>query len=63
MKKALGHKFNPMSEGDWDAFAGADEGTLICYLDEITLLLTPEGSIVAVNYEDGTETIWTPVQL
>lgn len=57
----MGHTFCPMDECDRDAFAGADEGTLICQHLEaphsLTLLLTPRGTIVAVT-DDGSEVEW-----
>ena len=53
-KIILGHKFVPMSEDDWEGFAGAEEGTLICWApDEQTcLLLAPDGSIHETVFDD-----------
>lgn len=45
--------FKPMTQLDWDAFAGADEGTTICYLDDgTTLLLSLDGTLTVVR-DDG----------
>ena len=38
--KILGQTFRPMNRMDWDTFAGAAEGSLICFCeDETTVLL------------------------
>jgi hypothetical protein len=55
----LGYRFEPMDDNDWQTFAGADEGTLICYLDNGTaLLLSPDGELNEVR-PDGSEFTWT----
>jgi len=43
----LGHVFKPMTKQDWYAFAGADEGSMICYpIDTVTLIYSPKTGIV-----------------
>ncbi len=42
-KRVLGHDFRPMTPSEWQGFAGADEGTLICVHDDV-VLLHPRGS-------------------
>lgn len=44
-KIVLGHKFYPMTQNDWYGYAGAVEGTLICHLDNVDLLLDPNGQV------------------
>lgn len=57
-KIVLGHKFTEMTSADFRGFAGADEGTMICYLEGSTLFLCPDGQLVEVD-DEGTETVWT----
>lgn len=63
----LGHDFVPMSGSDWDAFGGAEEGTLICYCpDEATvLLLAPDGKVEEVRITDDGQAsvLWAPTAL
>lgn len=47
--KILGHEFRPMAQGDFNAFAGADEGAMICYLAEVTLIASPDGSVTEID--------------
>ena len=61
-KVVLGHTFTEMQPADAEIFAGAEDGTLICYTGGTVLLLCPDGSggynkIVEVD-EGGTETTW-----
>lgn len=46
VKIVLGHKFRPFYQLDWQGYAGADEGSYICYIEpDVTLILSPNGSI------------------
>src|SRR4051812_785040 len=46
----FGHEFKPMTDSDWDCFAGADEGSLICYVgDERTVLIFSPASMTIVE--------------
>jgi hypothetical protein len=73
-KTVLGFTFNEMTRDDWDSFAGAEPGTLICTPDYLcgsnadgrwgVLFLMPNGSIVEATWdrEEGDnyrEVTWT----
>lgn len=64
-KKVLGYTFHEMDELDWSGFAGAEEGSLICYENDMCLILSPSGVIHEMtdgeNDEDtGGQIDWTP---
>lgn len=63
----FGYEFKPMDERDWECFAGADEGTLICYpTKNLTLLLAPSGTLselITTDDGDCTQTDWTPTNI
>lgn len=63
--KIFGHEFVPMSQSDWDAFAGADDGSLICYPSDGTVLIySPHAKDLSEIYEDNGATVqrrWTMV--
>lgn len=55
----FGLKFVPMDDFDWDTFAGAEEGTLICYVGETVLLYDPAAQTITESLPDGSgERIW-----
>ena len=54
----LGHTFRPMEKSDWDAFAGADDDSFICYLDEVTLIWSPSKNALYEITADGHEREW-----
>lgn len=54
----MGHEFKPMTSDDWDGFAGATEGTLICALDSCILLYDPSAREIIEVLEDGDERRW-----
>lgn len=57
--KLLGHEFRSMTPADYDDFAGADEGSLICMLDDIVLILSPQTqTLTEISYADGSERDW-----
>jgi hypothetical protein len=41
----LGHTFRPLNDNDWESYAGAEEGSLISYLDDekTVLMWDPAG--------------------
>lgn len=55
--RIFGHEFSEMNEFDWMAFAGAEPGSLICYVDETQEILfwEPRNKLLSVcKYaEDG----------
>lgn len=56
-RKLMGLVFSPMTDNDWDAFAGANEGSLICYCDdeETVLIYDPNEETITemlFNEED-----------
>jgi hypothetical protein len=63
----LGHLFRPMTQDDWDCFAGADEGSKICYTEEATMILNPDGSVSEIRSTgDGiqsTQIDWKPEEI
>lgn len=62
-KRVLGHDFRPMSEHfDHEAFAGADPGSWIAYLDDVVLILLPDGRELCAIDNDGNETVWRVVR-
>jgi hypothetical protein len=47
-------KFREMTRQDWSGYAGADEGTLICETENLTLLASPSGLISVIGLDaDG----------
>lgn len=56
--KLFGLTFKPMVEMDFNAFAGADEGSFICYEDDNVYVLSPDRDSMAVVNFDGTEVLW-----
>lgn len=44
-KQVLGHNFVPFTDSDWQGWAGAEEGSLICHSDGAVLILSPDGTI------------------
>lgn len=44
--RLLGHVFYPMTQEDWQGFAGAEPGTLICHLEHAILLWCPVSETV-----------------
>jgi hypothetical protein len=58
-KTVLGYTFKTMTRMDWDSFAGAEEGSLICHdCKDATLILHPDGTISAIG--EDTQTDWVP---
>lgn len=41
--------FHAMTKLDWDAFAGAEEGTLIAFSEKYIFLLAPNGQLDAIS--------------
>lgn len=37
--RIVGHTFTPFDDNDWEIFAGAAEGSYICYLEDDTTLI------------------------
>lgn|ERR1044072_2786303 len=56
--RRFGHTFKPMSGNDWDGFAGADEGSFICYTDDAVLILSPDEKNLSVFNQDGMESMY-----
>jgi hypothetical protein len=64
--RVLGHTFVPFTKEDWYGLAGADEGSLICHCDDVTLILSPDGSISEIICDDTgnpTQYDWTKEQI
>lgn len=65
--KILGHVFKPMTSDDWECFAGAEEGTVICHLKDdrnTVLLFDPESKVLSEvtcdNDGNASQVDWTP---
>ena len=58
MTTVLGHTFKEFTRNDWDAFGGADKGSLICYTETEALILSPDQNTITAIDEDGNETVW-----
>jgi hypothetical protein len=41
-------------QADWNAFAGAESGSLICSVHKYVFLLSPDGTLTAID-DDGQE--------
>lgn len=51
----LGHEFVRMGSDDYETFAGADEGSWICYAtDEVTLVIDDAGTMMSEIITDVT---------
>lgn len=63
--RKLGHTFVPFKENDWYGFAGAAEGSMICYTEDCVLVLSPDGTVEEISdpLEDAIATLWTPKEL
>jgi hypothetical protein len=62
-KQLLGHVFRPLTEQDWECFAGADEGSFVSYCaDGTALILSPSGVVSEIE-PSGYQTDWTPRHL
>jgi hypothetical protein len=48
--RIFGHEFKEMTSVDWMAFAGAEPGTLICYIEEHAEVLfwEPENKMLSI---------------
>lgn len=55
----MGNVFEPMTQTDFYAFAGAEEGSYIAYTDYSAMILSPDGTRIAEVFEDGTQADWT----
>lgn len=54
----FGHPFRPMDESDFDAFAGASEGSLIAFpSDDVVLIYDPASEEIAEIW-DGGQRLW-----
>ena len=61
--RALGHDFRLMTKAYYEPFAGAEPGSWICYLGDVTLILTPnETEVAVIDNETGNETYWEVVR-
>ena len=61
--RVLGHEFTPMTHHDWDAFAGANEGSLIAYIsEEVTLIYDPATGTLSEIGPDW-QRDWTSLEL
>jgi hypothetical protein len=56
--RMLGHEFRPMDKTDFETFAGADEGCLICELDDVVLIWSERDKVLTEITSDG-ERDWT----
>ena len=61
--RLLGHEFKPMSRSDWDGFAGADEGSLICSCSDGTVLIWSPVSNTVSEMLDQDDMINNPTGL
>ncbi len=51
----LGHTFAPFDDNDWETFAGAEEGSYICYVgdDKTVLIWNPATKLLSeMDYSD-----------
>ena len=51
--RILGHEFRQMTSEDYDGFAGADEGSWICELEDTVLIWSPGSGTLAEIYDEG----------
>jgi hypothetical protein len=59
-KFLFGYTFVPMKDQDYEAFAGAPEGSLIARCDDGTVLIfSPSEGVVTEISADGSEQHWT----
>jgi hypothetical protein len=58
VRRVLGHDFVAMDSADYEALVGAEAGSFVCYLVDVTLVLSPDGSEVAEIDTDGNQTRW-----
>ncbi len=56
--RLLGHEFRPMTERDFDGFAGADGDSFIVELDDTVLIWSPQTHTLTEITSDG-ERDWT----
>lgn len=47
-----GFEFKPMNKDDWQAFAGAEEGSRIAYTESWAYILTPNGTLDVIGNDD-----------
>jgi hypothetical protein len=68
-RRIMGYWFHPMTQEDWDGFAGADAGSWIhhCSDGRTILIYSPQSGLLSeiVVKDDGlsAEILWTPQQI
>jgi hypothetical protein len=57
MKHVMGHDFREFDKRDWDCWAGAEPGSLICYCDDdkTCLILSPDNVLSEIVQVETTE--------